>query len=480
MKIDRKYDAIIIGSGIGGLTCGCYLAKNGLKVLIAEKHSRPGGYCASFTRKCYNFDAAVHSLRGVTNKKQIGIILNDLNLKKKIRFEKINPSDIIIFGDKKLYIYNNVLETKNSFKTVFPKHQREIDSFFSFLCFDNFVKVYQLTFNLTFRDILDRYFTDEDIKFCFNILLGNLGLDARRISALSAIVFLEELFTDGGYYPENGLQSFSDTLAEKFCEYGGAISYANEAKQIIIKDHKVQGVILEKNNHIGCKIIVSNIDAHVTYLKLIGEQHTNNEFKKYVSKLIVSPSAFIVYLGITKKINIDRCCTLWYFPFRNVANCYQESFNNKTNTIGKYIIFGFSSVDMRPNLLNHRNAISLTSIAPWKTPKYWIEKKDELSRSVINMACNFLNFSESDIDVKEIATPLTLYNYTSNYNGALYGWASVPNQINKSVMPQKSRISGLYLCGHWATRGWGQGGISMVANSGRTTAEMIFKNYINN
>ena len=49
----NKYDVIIIGAGIGGLTCGCYLAKAGLKVLIIEQHNKPGGYCTSFERKGY-------------------------------------------------------------------------------------------------------------------------------------------------------------------------------------------------------------------------------------------------------------------------------------------------------------------------------------------------------------------------------------------------------------------------------------------
>ncbi len=46
-----SYDAVIIGAGIGGLVCGCYLAKAGMKVLIAERHFKPGGYCTSFRRK---------------------------------------------------------------------------------------------------------------------------------------------------------------------------------------------------------------------------------------------------------------------------------------------------------------------------------------------------------------------------------------------------------------------------------------------
>ncbi len=49
------YDAVIIGAGVSGLVCGCYLAKTGMKVLIAEQHFKPRGYCTSFNRKGFAF-----------------------------------------------------------------------------------------------------------------------------------------------------------------------------------------------------------------------------------------------------------------------------------------------------------------------------------------------------------------------------------------------------------------------------------------
>ena len=60
----NKYDVIIIGAGISGLVCGCYLAKAGMKVLIVEQHDKPGGYCTSFKRQGFTFDAAAHTLGG--------------------------------------------------------------------------------------------------------------------------------------------------------------------------------------------------------------------------------------------------------------------------------------------------------------------------------------------------------------------------------------------------------------------------------
>lgn len=474
-----KYDAIIIGSGIGGLTCGCYLAKNGLKVLIVEKHWQAGGYCTSFERKGYKFDAAVHSLRGLKETNQLGIIFKDLNLKSMIPITRINPSDIIIHKKKILHINTDAKETIENFKSVFPMQKKEIKNFFFFLLTTEFVKLYQLVYKKTFTEVLDTFFIDQEIKSYFNILLGNLGLDAKYISALSALVFFNELFTDGGYYPINGLQSFPNALLQKFRNYGGDIIFKREVKRIIIKNTTVRGIILDNGDLINSNIVISNGDARDTYFNLIGEAYIDKGFQRRLKDLIVTPSAFIVYVGIKESIkHQNNCCTLWYFPSHQSTNCYAEGYKEKVNLLGKYIICGLSSVNIKSNEEHKKSAFSLTSVAPWISLNFWDKNKEMFATKIADNAMKVLGISGNyKIEVKEIATPNTLRKYTNNYKGSLYGWASLPGQINKWIMPQKSSMKGLYLCGHWATRGWGQGGITMVANSGRTTAEMILKSF---
>ena len=57
-----KDDVIIIGSGLGGLSCGAFLAKNGYKVKVFERIKVPGGYVNTFKRKDYYFENSTHIL----------------------------------------------------------------------------------------------------------------------------------------------------------------------------------------------------------------------------------------------------------------------------------------------------------------------------------------------------------------------------------------------------------------------------------
>ena len=80
VHIKDKYDVIIVGAGIGGLVCGCYLARSGVKSLIIEQNSQVGGYCTSFKRKKFIFDACVHSFGSGRKNGQVGMLIDDLGL----------------------------------------------------------------------------------------------------------------------------------------------------------------------------------------------------------------------------------------------------------------------------------------------------------------------------------------------------------------------------------------------------------------
>ena len=113
MSGKRDYDAVIIGAGIGGLVCGCYLAKAGLKTLIVEKNAQPGGYCTSFMKSGYSFDACGHMLSGLRNGGNISRVLMELNLDKRIKITRFDPQDIIITPDAKISFWNNLFGDNN-------------------------------------------------------------------------------------------------------------------------------------------------------------------------------------------------------------------------------------------------------------------------------------------------------------------------------------------------------------------------------
>ncbi|MBU4305036.1 MAG: NAD(P)/FAD-dependent oxidoreductase [Candidatus Omnitrophica bacterium] len=470
----EKYDVIIIGAGVAGLTCGCYLAKAGLKVLIAEQHYIPGGYCTSFKRKGYVFDVGVHYFGSGRKGGQIDKVVKELALD--VQFFRFDPTDKIILPEHEICIRNNVTDTKEEFKLNFMKESKNIDRFFDFLQHRNFLFIYSKIKKMSFCDLLEEFFDDYKLKAALIVLLGNIGLPSKKIAALTAVTLFREFIFDGGYYPKGGVQGFPDALAKKFEEYGGVLMLSSMVNNILTKDGRIEGVILKKEKIIA-DFVVAACDANNIFNKLLDIKTIEREV---VKKLSVSTSGVAVYLGVNKDLfNILKdSATNWLFSTYNVDNCYLSSIEDileRRET--DYVMCTFPSLREPALAESGKSTMELFVNASCQgddvNSDFWKTYKGQIGEVLIDKAEKIIPGLQKFIEVKEIATPLTFKRFTLNYGGAMYGWASMCNQIDVNTFPQQTSVKGLLIAGHWCTHGLGQGGVSVSVFSGRTAAKLV-------
>ena len=470
--MNSKYDVVIIGAGIGGLICGCYLVKAGLKVLIVEQHSKPGGYCTSFRRDGYYFDVGVRYLGSLREGGPLRRILKDLSLWDDITFIRNDPCDRIIVPDKSIFIRANYKETIEELIINFPKEKNNIINFFDFIFNNNFLTFLSKVRNLTFEELLNNFFKDHKLISILSIPLGNLGLPPSQISALVSIILYKEYILDGGYYPRGGIQILPDLIASRFKLYGGEILYNVSAQKIFVKNKTINGIGIN-NEFIKTKIVVSNCDARTTFKDLV---ECDCREKTVVDKLMPSTSAITLYLGLDNKLeNITPAhYTTWFFSTYDVEECYggQNDVLFWVSNI-RYLICDFPSlVDVTLAPKNKSILKILLGIKEFDLNLWEIHKQkliEKIFMKINKLIPNIQNF----IEIMEIATPFTFNKFTSNLDGALFGWASTKNQVERNILPQITSIKGLYLVGHWTTCGVGQGGITQVALSGEYGAKII-------
>ncbi len=125
----------------------------------------------------------------------------------------------------------------------------------------------------------------------------------------------------------------------------------------------------------------------------------------------------------------------------------------------------------------NKDTVQIFTIASYENKEFWDGIRHSYSEAILSLAEQIIPRLRQYIDVTVTATPHTFYRYTMNKKGAAYGWASKVNQIDASLIPQKSSIKNLFLAGHWCTMGAGQGGISTVALSGKKAAAIIINHY---
>ncbi len=460
-----SYDAIIIGAGISGLVCSCYLAKAGMKVLVLEQHFKPGGYCTSFQRKGFVFDAAAHSFGSYRETGGMKKILKDLDLNDRISIKRYDPSDIIISPDHKIHFWTDTSKTIRELQGAFPLESKGIDGFIHFLTNADLSDLISLR-NKTFQDVLDHYFIDQKIKSILAVpVLGNGGLPPSLISAFTAIKIYTEFLLDGGYYPEGGMQVLPDMLSKRLEELGSKLKLSKTVSRIRVKDRRVRGVLLADGEFIPSPCVVSCCDARLTFFKMLGRQVVGSKLLNKLKTMVPSLSVFVVYLGIDRNFtsSLKPGANTWLIPHYEIEDFYRSIKRSIMNPTGFMM-----------RLSPDTKSILAFINTPFRNKKYWLDNKYRLLDNFIKNMENVLPELSTHIVIKDAASPYTMNRYTLNYKGAAYGWASTPAQVFSPELRNAPsvRAQGFYLAGHWTAQTQGVPG---AAYTGYETARLILR-----
>jgi phytoene dehydrogenase-like protein len=461
---DKIYDAIVIGAGISGLVCGSYLAKAGLKVLIVEQHTKPGGYFTSFKKKGFLFDAAAHSFGNYREGGHVRKILSDLGVSDLITINRHNPSDVIITPDFKLTFRNDINETTENLGSVFPHEESNIKKFFSFLVSNDQTEFAKLK-DKTFLDLLSDYFKDKKLISSLALpVFGNGGLPPSFMYAFNGAKIFSEFLIDGGYYPEGGIQKLPDSLARIILDNKGVLLYKKLVYKILYDRHSVCGIQLASGERFRSNHVISACDLTQTLTTLLDKELSSAETLTRLDSMTPSLSTFILYIGIDKPFEGLSApgTNVWYlsdydldYVYSNIEKC----------------IFDDPTAFMYRVSPDHKTILAFMS-APFASPLFWGKNKQFIAESFLSRIKRIIPNLADHIVYFDAASPTTLQRYTLNRKGAAFGWAKLPEQTADIILNKTPILKGLYYAGHWTNIGFGLPG---TCYSGWDTAKRILR-----
>jgi all-trans-retinol 13,14-reductase len=478
---EDEYDVIIVGSGIGGLTCGALLSKRGYKILVLEQHYQVGGYCSSFERGGFIFNSGVEDVSGLWEKGPLTYLLQELGLKKDDLFVRntkryIFKGEVIDathtleefiellskkFSDEKENISAFFNEAKKAYEECYkeakiygtPLPQELIVKVFGEKKLLNYPREHPHFYdwlNKSFKQKLDEFFRNEDLKAFLCALLAYVGTTPDKTLASSALTACISYYLHGGYFTKGGAQNFANALKKVIEINGGKILLKHKVDKILIENGKARGVKV-KDKIFKSSIVVANANAKTTFLELVGEENLDKEFVKYIKGLKMSPSCFMVFLGLD--MDLSNYPTL----IINLDDGYHLLINSNAD----------------PTLAPKGKAsVTLITFAnyhdfPERGTKEYLQKKKDFAEELIKKAEKVIPNLSKHIIVQDAATPRTFERYTSMPEGAIYAF---DQSIGVKRPYFKTPIKGLYLVGASTFPG---GGIESVVISGIICANDI-------
>ncbi len=487
MGTKNKYDVIIIGAGIGGLTAGAILARNGKRVLILEKNDRVGGYAVNFKRNGFEFDASLHLMQGCGQGKITHNILSECGVLDKVRFVKPKYLYRTLFLNFDLRIsQNNPNLFIKELKKHFPEEKVGIDALIreakeiltEFEDFQRYGKMpmrLNCYLQLTCYDVFRKYISNNNLIDLLSQLWIYFGLPPRQLSAYYFPFLVYDYLYNGGYYPENGSGSISEALKDAILSYKGEIRLGAEVTKLDVSSGLVKSAIIKNGPRFLADAIVSNIDLRKTFFELVGPPLIETNLVKKLTNMKPSISAFQVYMGLdipSTSLSKEDYEIFVYDNVHSLDNAYELFLANEVNKM-PYCLALYSNVMSRPN----RTELVIATLAGydfWRniTPDRYEEMKNSFDCTLIKRAETIFPGLQSYIKFVDIATPLTIEKYTGNFKGAIYGWANVVDQCGSGRVFSKNPFKNLYLVGAWTYPG---GGLSGVMFCGWQVARNILR-----
>lgn len=481
MDLNQSYDAVVIGTGMGGLAAGCNLAKNGINVLMLEQHNIPGGVTTSFRRGRFEFEVSVQCILEYGSKDHKGpiceFLVDDLGID--IDFPRMthgrmcyitDPNEEFVLPlDKEsliAFIEQRVPGSERSVRAYLDFSDEQMAAINYINEVDAVIKPVELlkkhkgivaAAGLTCKDVTDKFGVPQRALDYLNVYWTFTGLPMEDMSYPVFGTIHSGMGTEPVYAAKKTTYEISARMAERFMEMGGHLMLNTRAEKILVENGRVKGVVTNRGETIETKYVYANTLPHNVLGKMIYPQsEVPVKALKALNMRKTGTSFLSLYMGLDRSAEeLGMKDYMYYFA--------------KTNDITK-MYSGIDTLDpndcfagMCPNPVIPNASPEGTSILHLETitrsdawgalsDKEYFRKKHEVAGDLIDRASSALKFDiRRHIEEIEVAAPQTFARYIGSFMGNVYGYdlRTFDSAVIKAMLKDKEQfIAGLSIVGN--------------------------------
>lgn len=483
--IKTNYDAIIVGSGMGGLTIASLLAQfKDWRVLVLERHYQAGGYMQDFSRKKFTWEVGVHYVgemgQGEPMRRIFDFVTGD-----KVDWAKMpDPYDRVYYPDMEYQVSSGRKQVQENLCSLFPEEAVAIKRYFDDVArahswfinrrrVGDFWRYFKRDyFEPTVQEYLDKNFHSQKLKAALCSGWTNFGLSPNQ-SPFFAHAVLVMHYLNGAYFPVGGSGRVVEAVQKILEAHGGAILTKHDVQEVLVRNGKTCGVRVRRGAQTSTKVdevefsapvVISDIGAYNTYLKLWPKQVDLPFAKSLVDfrSLNEVVSCVMLFVGMDedpRQMGFDGC-NYWLFPTYDHNKNRERAMRWVDSGEDPNMFVAFPSLKNPASKAHMGQLIAPTGYSSFKNwhDKAWARRgedyealKDSISQRLIKTAESYFNKKLADKFVfQELSTPVTNQYFTDHERGSIYGLPAVLDRFSRKKSPWirvKTPLKGLYLTG---------------------------------
>lgn len=451
-----SYDAVVVGSGNGGLSTACTLAKAGKKVLLVEQHNLPGGVASSFRRGRFEFESALHELASIgtdENPAEVKKLLEQEYGVKKLNWHHIPDifrvisidDDGKVFRDFKMPMGRQEFEDKMEFYAPGNrKAVRDMYALYDEACralayleeckghpetkvlmknYPNFLKVGSYPVN----KVLDALKFTEEAKKIMSTYWSYMAVDLDHLSSIFYLMMVCSLIDMGAYIPEHTSFQLTNAVYSRFLELGGEGWFNCRATEVLFDENDAVCGLKTTKGDIQTKHVIWNGNPSIAYANNIPAKVIPEREIKLANARKFSARMFVVYLGLNKsykELGIEDY-NIFINPGNDSVTEYNRMMKDEPIKACAALCYNIVNPEISPEGTCIVSMTSAYCADVWGDvePKDYFARKTELAEQAISLYEKAVGVSlRPYIEEVEVATPWTFCRYAGVPEGGVYGY----------------------------------------------------------
>ncbi len=479
-SLARDFDAVVVGSGMGGLSAAALLTRlHGLRVLVLERHWRAGGFTHTFRRPGgWRWDVGVHYVGA--DAERPGTLRDVLQVTTggALSWSRMpDPFERLVFPGFEFEIRSGRERFAEDLARTFPaeagairRYLRDIHGAAGATVLLGMrgtapapvvavaralmARRWRLARRTT-RSVIESRFRDERLKAVLGARWGDHGLPPSR-SAFLAHAVITEHYIDGGFYPVGSAARIAEGAQRVIQAAGGAVRVRAEVQRILVERGRAAGVRLASGEEIRAPVVISDAGARATFLRLLPPE-VPIPFREALARVQPGTAHVSLYLGLSaspERLGV-RGENFWIHDTLDQEALWARRGGVPGGDV-PHVYLSFPSLkdpEARAHTAEIVTVVDEADFARWAGTTWqrrgaeYQALKDRIGDALLAAVERRLPGFRSLVSYRELSTPLTTVGFTGHAGGEIYGIPCTPGRLDMPFLQARTPVKGLFLAG---------------------------------